>query len=177
MPARRRRPAAASAPAASFAHFDADHPVPVAGCLSSFLVSVAAGALLLGRMREHEAWASLDAIASGKRAFAGWVLPAAHLRIGEDPEAAARRVAAEQLRATVRDLRLARVLSYAGPLEARRQALHWDLCFVYDADLEVRRTPAWFAELRRVPLTELTGGRFARGHGDVLADLGLLLDR
>ena len=159
-----------------FAHFDAESPLGVAMCVSSFLVSVDGSGLLVGRMGAHEAWASLDHVASGKAALEGWVLPAGHVRIGEDPAAAAQRIARDQLRAEVPDLRLARVLSYAGPLPSRGQQTHWDLCFVYDAELEVGDTPPWFVELRRVPLTDLRREQFARGHGDVLADLGLLLD-
>ena len=159
-----------------FAHFDAESPLGAAMCVSSFLVSVDGGGLLVGRMAAHEAWASLDHVASGKTALEGWALPAGHTRIGEDPAAAAQRIAREQLRAAVPELRLARVLSYAGPLPSRRQETHWDLCFVYDAELTVTDTPPWFAELRRVPLPSLRRDRFVRGHGDVLADLGLLLD-
>lgn len=145
-------------------------------CLSSFLVSLDEGGLLVGRMQDPEAWKDLDLVASPDRAFPSgrWVLPASHVRIGEDPEAAARRIAERQLQAALGDLRLARVLSYAGPFESRGQALHWDLCFMYDADLRVEKTPPWFAELRRVPLPDLRAADFARGHGEVLADLGLL---
>ena len=160
----------------AFAHFDAQDPLGVAMCVSSFLVSVDGEGLLAGRMREHEAWSSLDHVASGKDALAGWVLPAAHTRVGEDPAVAALRIATDQLRATVRDVRLARVLSYAEPMPSRGQESHWDLCFVYDADLVVPETPRWFSELRRLPLTGLRRDQFARGHGEVLADLGLLLE-
>ena len=158
----------------SFAHFDEGDPLTVPMCLSSFLVSVEGEGLLVGTMREHETWAALDHVASGKAALGGWVLPAGHVRIGEDPAAAAERIGRDQLRASVRDLRLARVLSYAEPLAFRGQAMHWDLCFVYDADLDVPDVPPWFTEIRRVPLTALRREGFARGHGDVLADLGLL---
>ena len=160
----------------AFAHFDDEAPLTAAMCVSSFLVSVDEDGLLVGRMRRHEAWTGLDLVASPDRAFdrARWVLPAGHVRVGEDPKAAARRIVERQLQAAVRELRLTRVLSYAAPFESRHQDLHWDLCFVYDADLPAASTPPWFSELRRVPLPQLRVADFARGHGEVLRDLGLL---
>ncbi len=160
----------------AYAHFDDEVPLEVPMCVSSFLVSVDDDGLLIGSMKDPAAWKALDFVAGPDAAFAPGrrVLPASHLRIGEDPEAAARRVAAEQLRAAVSDLRLSRVLTYAAPFEARRQPLHWDFCFVYDADLRLAETPPWFSELVRVPPQDLRRAMFARGHGDVLASLGLL---
>jgi ADP-ribose pyrophosphatase YjhB (NUDIX family) len=158
-----------------FAHFDRDDPLEDALCLSAFLVSWEKGGLLVGRMRDPKAWETLDAV-PGAAAWRAdrWVLPGGHLRAGEHPDAAARRIAADHLRAVLGDLSLRRVLSYAEPRPDLGQAVHWDLCFVYDAELDVAGTPPWFAELRRVDLEDLRRERFARGHGDVLADLGLL---
>ncbi len=157
-----------------YAHFDDKDPLTTAMCVSSFLLSVDDEGLLVGKMADSDAWKSMEHVASGKAALAGWVLPAGHLRIGEDPEAAAKRIASEQIRAEMRDFRLARVLSFADPLPSRGQAMHWDLCFVYDADLEVKETPPWFTEIRRVPLGSLRRDEFSRGHGDLLARLGLI---
>ena len=172
-----------------FAHFDAAHPLRIPTCISSFLVSVDADGLLVGTMRADAAWASLDHVASGEGALAGLVspsgevppagrvLPAGHLRIGEDPLTAAQRIVRDQIRASVRDLRLARVLTFFERMPSRREEdVHWDLCFVYDADLDVSEKPPWFAELRRVPVPDLQREKFSRGHGEVLARLGLLLD-
>lgn len=90
---------------------------------------------------------------------------------------AARRIARGQVRSSVRNLRLARVLTYLERMPSRREEdVHWDLCFVYDADLKLGDAPPWFAELRRVPLKDLRREEFARGHGDVLSDLGLILE-
>lgn len=160
----------------SYAHFDADNPLAAAMCLSSFLVSVEDGGLLLGRMQDPDAWKALEPVHSPEHAFgqSKWVLPAAHLRMGEHPDDAARRVAEEQLRASLEDFRMSNVLSYGYALPSRAQDLHWDLCFVYDVELRPEETPAWFAELRRLPLPDVRHGMFARGHGDVLADLNLI---
>lgn len=160
---------------ARFAHFDARSPVVDALCLSAFLVSIEEG-LLVGRMRDPEAWATLDAVQAKGSAFQGerWVLPASHLVVAESPDAAARRIATEQLGGRLRGLTPWRVLSFAGPLASRDEATHWDLCFVYQAEVELAETPPWFAELRRVPLETLRPEAFARGHGEVLEALHLL---
>lgn len=158
-----------------FAHFDADEPLRDALCISSFLVSMTDEGLLLGRMRDHKEWNSLDRIAAGGPGFeeGRWVLPASHLRVGEDPAAAAERIASEQLRARYGDLSLWRVLSFAYPFPSRNQDLHWDVCFIYGVEAEVLSVPPWFAEIRRVPPGEIERLRFARGHGDVIEELGL----
>lgn len=161
-----------------YAHFDADHPVADALCLSAFLVSEERG-LLLGRMRDPGAWKRLDAVMASGSAFGAdrWVLPAGHLRRGESPDAAAERVAREQLLTPSAELEPWRVLSFGGPLRSRGEEFHWDLCFVYRARLEIPSTPPWFAELRRLSLARLRRLRYARGHGDVLEALDLLPTR
>lgn len=158
-----------------FAHYDSEEPLRNALCLSAFLVSMNEEGLLVGQMRDHDRWASLDKIASGTPAFAGdrWVLPASHLRVGEDPIAAAERIASEQLRANYDDLRSWRLLSFASPLPSRGQDLHWDLCFIYSVELEVPTVPPWFAALKRVAPGRIGDLPYARGHGDVLQELGL----
>ncbi len=158
-----------------FAHFDATGPLRDALCISTFLVSMTDEGLLLGRMKEHERWKTLDIVASGALAFEEdrWVLPASHLRIGEDPSSAAERIAFEQLGASYEDLSLWRILSFAYPFPPRNQDLHWDLCFVYGVEVEMDAVPPWFEEVRRIPPGDLGGLRYARGHGDVVQELGL----
>lgn len=162
---------------ADYAHFDAAHPVTDALCLSAFLVSLDEEGLLVGKMQDPEAWRRLDAVMSTGPAFGGdrWVLPAGHLQRGEAPDAAAERIAREQLLASSPGLEPWRVLSFAEPMPSRGEDLHWDLCFVYRAAMEVSNVPPSFAELRRLPLARLTRRSFARGHGEVLEALGLLL--
>jgi ADP-ribose pyrophosphatase YjhB (NUDIX family) len=160
-----------------FAHFDAEEPFTDAMCISSFLVSVQNGGLLLGKMKVPAVWDRLDRVASGDRAFTGWVLPAGHLRVGEGPDAAARRIAEEQLGVSPQGLRLSHTLSWAEPMEERDQALHWDLCFVYDAEMDVETAPEWFAELKRIPLPEVSREMMRRGHDDVLEAIGLLSEK
>ncbi len=158
-----------------FAHFDEGEPLRDALCISSFIVSMTDEGLLIGRMRDHERWKALDRVASGSAAFQEGrsVLPATHLRLGEDPAAAAERIISEQLRARYDDLSLWRVLSFAYPFPDRNQDLHWDLCFTYGAEVEIVTLPPWFVEIRRVLPEDIERLRFARGHGDVIRELGL----
>jgi len=53
---------------------------------------------------------------------------------------------------------------------------HWDICFVYKADYksgELKR-PEWFKDFGFK--SNLKADDFARGHGDVLEEAGLLQD-
>ncbi|MEE9237372.1 MAG: NUDIX domain-containing protein [Thermoplasmata archaeon] len=159
----------------TFAHFDAQDPLEDAMCVSAFLISANKDGILAGRMKDPKAWSSLDRVSAMGLGFREdlWVLPAGHLHVGEHPDAAAERIASDQLRARLRDLRLWHVLSYAEPMPSRNQDLHWDLCFVYKANLEVPAIPPWFSELRRLPLSKLSSAMFARGHGEIVEELAL----
>ncbi len=158
------------------AHYDALSPLEGGMCLSAFLISINEDGLLMGRMQDPEAWAALEPVQNPEETMAPdrWVLPAAHLREGEHPDAAAQRLAAEQLEGSLEGIRLSHILSFAYPYPPRDQEVHWDLCFIYDVDVELGGTPAHFAELRRVPILDVDYGMFARGHGDVLAELNLV---
>lgn len=157
-----------------FAHYDAREPVEEALCISAFVVSRTDAGVLVGQMKDVEAWSSLDRVARDLRIFQNrWVLPASHLVEAEDPGDAVRRIVREQLLGTLQEATLARVLSHAYGAPERDQELHWDLCFVYEVDVEVPDTPPWFSVLRRLPLDDLARVRFARGHGDILREMGL----
>ena len=56
-----------------------------------------------------------------------WLLPASHLKYGEHPEDAVRRIVKEQLTAEAQAIEYRGVWSFAD--------LHWDLCFVYNVKL------------------------------------------
>ncbi len=159
-----------------FAHFDAEEPLKDALCVSAFLVSMNDDGLLLGRMRSPKAWEPLDFVKAKGDAFRGdrWVLPAAHLKMGEHPDAAAKRIVSDQLQAVASSLKLWQVFSFVGALPERGQDFHWDLCFVYQADLELVKEPPCFTELQRVSPSGLSSDMFARGHGEVLEKLGVL---
>ena len=80
--------------------------VPRGGmCLCAFLFVVRGEEILLGKYADHPAWENLSGMES-KRVIAnahGWTIPASHLKFGEDPRDAARRIG-EEILALDRDL-------------------------------------------------------------------------
>ncbi len=74
--------------------------VPRGGmCLCAFLFVVRGEKILLGKYADHPAWENLSGMESKRvRANArGWTIPASHLKFGEDPRDAARRIGEEIL--------------------------------------------------------------------------------
>lgn len=157
------------APRRGYAH------VPPGGmCLSAFLfVERGDGRILLGRYDpahsdEWEAMTGVDPERLARHA-AGWTLPASHLRHGEDPREAARRIAREVLRADVRDVGEPRVTTFAYELPRLPGQQHHDVAFLFrvrhDAGVA---TPPWYAELAWHDPRALPASAYARGHEDVV---------
>lgn len=168
--------AAVGGSVAPFAHFgDKDSPAPTF-CLYAFLLSEGPEGLLVGRRQEAAAWKTLDHVDSSEEVFewGRWVLPAAHLQVGDTPYEAAGRVAVEQLRAASYELRPAGIFSHQQLISFPKPTVRWALCFAFEADVQWAETPPWFAELKRVQSRYLRHDLFARLHGDVVADMGLL---
>ncbi len=151
-------------------------------CLSVFLVfrpPNEPGRVLLGKMDPAARWGDLAALDAERVArFADrWVLPASHLLLFESPDAAAARVAKEQLGIDLADLPSPRVFSEAyGRPGAEGKDPHWDLDFVYDLVWPEPRPPraaAW-KELTLVDVARVPRAEFGRGHADVLELVGVL---
>jgi hypothetical protein len=150
-------------------------------CLSVFLLIHPPGRpteVLLGQVDPTFAWDRVGALDTGRvRSVLGkWMLPSSHLIEFEEPAAAARRVATEQLEAPEVRLHGPDVHSEAYPTGgAEPGLLHWDLHFVFEGEWPAGRA------LRARPFTELRffspqappPGRIARGGGDVLRLSGL----
>lgn len=155
--------------------------VPKGGtCISAFLVLRGKDGILLGKMVKPEIWVEKfyvgEKFAPQYVASNKWILPASHLEYGERPEDAAMRVLTQEV--GVRKpgkLTFRQVQSHLSKDPNDPEAAHWDLCFVYEGTLgdKVER-PEWFSELRYVRPEGLTSQDFARGHGDVLKEYGLL---
>ncbi len=158
------------------------HRVPPGGmCIGVFLFVRRGNRLLLGRVRDHPAWAELAGEdASRMRADArGWKVPARQLKLGEDPRDAARQIGEEMLglkgmrygepRVEVEFWKLGNQAS--GP-PARRKLRHYDMWFLVEAklaaDREVERPP-WFAELSWQDSAKIRRTSWARFHDDVVA--------
>ncbi len=150
-------------------------------CLSAFVVLTPSGSadeVLLGRPDPSAPWDRIGALAP-KQVEAikdRWMLPSRHLRLGESPEEAARRIAAEQLGLTTVSLRGPEVFSEVYPSSSRPQfTRHWDLDFVFRGELPRNPIPrsAPFAELNWQNADGTPATQFARGHQDILRLAGL----
>jgi len=144
-------------------------------CLSAFVFVEREGRILLGRYADDPRWEELTGLDEGRwRAHGkGWTLPATHLRFGEDPRAAGRRVLDDVL--GLRDVALSepRVMTDVGPpWRGPARGDHYDVMFLMDARLAPGRDvarPPWYTELAWHEPSALSGDACARGHGDVVA--------
>lgn len=157
-----------------FARFGAEkivYPTPEAGlCVGSFLIIEKKGRILFGKAVKPE-------FAKGK-----WLLPASHLKYGEHPDDAAKRILKEQLGAEAQNIEYRGLWSFA--------VLHWDLCFVYDVKLRNEPKVIDEAEASRYPSDyfyssqlfsnleylqpEKVKNEIGRGHDEVLLAAGVL---
>ncbi|HZW55500.1 MAG TPA: hypothetical protein VFF30_04355 [Nitrososphaerales archaeon] len=155
-------------------------------CLSSFVVVSRGNDVLVGKMKMPEVWVERffvgqefapKYLSSGK-----YLMPASHLSWYESPLDAASRIMSEQLLLDYpKDkLKLLDVQSHLrGDIGDEHNPPHWDLCFVYGAQLTPRQsrnlaTPDWFEDYRFKKRSELTTDDFTRGHGDVLEEAGVI---
>lgn len=148
--------------------------VPRGGmCLCVFLFVMNGGKVLLGRYADHPAWEELCGMNSGRvKANAhGWTIPASHLKFGEDPRDAARRIGEEVLA-------LDRGLAYSEPYVKTffyEPAIapgekHFDLLFLFDVSVEAGacvRKPPWYEALEWLDIGAVQREAFARQHEDV----------
>ena len=158
------------------------HRVPPGGmCIGVFLFVRRGRRLLLGKVREHPAWADLAGETPSRMGGdAGrWKLPARQLRLGEDPRDAAREIGEKMLglkglrygepRVEVEFWKLGSQAS--GPPE-RRKMFHYDMWLMVDAALKPGQkvaSPEWFEELSLQDPGMIPRKGWARFHDDVVA--------
>jgi ADP-ribose pyrophosphatase YjhB (NUDIX family) len=149
--------------------------VPRGGmCLCAFLFVVNGERILLGKYAEHPAWERLTGMDS-KRVEAhsgGWTLPASHLKFGEDPRDAARRIGEDILM-------INKGLDYSEPHVETffyEPAIapgekHFDVIFLFEvlvgADIRIRKPP-WYEALEWHDAKAMRREQFARQHEDVV---------
>lgn len=150
--------------------------VPAGGmCLCAFLFVLSGRKVLLGKYREHPAWEKIAGMDEKriKNNRDGYTLPASHLKFGEDPADAARRIGEEILM-------LPEDLAYSEPivqtffyeLSFVPGKMHYDVLFLYDLvlkeDYEIG-IPPWYASLEWFDADNLMNQKFSRQHEDVAA--------
>jgi ADP-ribose pyrophosphatase YjhB (NUDIX family) len=144
---------------------------PSAGvCISVFVLIKEGDKVLLGKIAQPDVWIErwnlTPNIKIGIRLDVfKWTMPACHLKYGEYPDEAARRVLEEMLELSSYEIRFLECQSHLS------EHGHWDICFVYEALVNQEiKTPAWFLQLAFKDPKELKPGDYGRGHGDVLSD-------
>jgi ADP-ribose pyrophosphatase YjhB (NUDIX family) len=154
--------------------------VPKGGaCISAFLVLTGKGGILVGKMTKPEIWVERffvgEKFAPQYASSGKWLLPASHLKYGEKPDDAAKRILTEQVEANDVQLAFSHVQSHLSQDPNDPESAHWDICFIYKGTVkgELKR-PEWFSELRFVKANEMTSDDFTRGHGDVLKEFGMI---
>jgi ADP-ribose pyrophosphatase YjhB (NUDIX family) len=149
-------------------------------CLSVFLLIAPAdrpGSVVMGRLDPAAPWAQIGAldperVQSNAR---GWMLPASHLVQLEAPDAAAARVAREQL--GVADFRFDPPTIFSEVYPSRHHpghGIHWDLGYFYRARWPSGRAPehpAW-KRLEFIDPARTRRSEFARSHDEVLEAAG-----
>jgi len=156
--------------------------VPEGGlCLSAFLVVSEPGhpgRVLMGRLNPAAHWDHIGALDASRTAVhsKGWMLPSSHLILNESPDAAAQRIAREQLERTDLSFSEAKVVSEVyTPRRFPDIVRHWDLEFLFRGEWPGGAAPkaaAW-TELRFVDLVATPKADIARSHEDILASAGL----
>lgn len=153
------------------------HALPEGGlCLSAFLFVERDGKLLLGKYRPHDEWPRLTGLDASRQAAhsGGWTIPASHLKFGEDPRAAARRVAFDVLGLPEDAVAFEEPTVETDVGEPARfpGIHHYDVWFFVDATLTRDVDPAappWYAELAWVDPRATPASAFARSHEEIVA--------
>lgn len=155
--------------------------VPEGGlCLSAFLLIGERGhpnRILMGHLNPAAPWDHIGALDASRTAVhsKGWMLPSSHLMVNESPDAAARRIAAEQLERPDITLSDATVVSEVyTPRRFPDLVKHWDIEFLFRGEWPGGAPPkaaAW-TDLAFVDLTSTPTSAIARSHEDILASAG-----
>jgi ADP-ribose pyrophosphatase YjhB (NUDIX family) len=148
--------------------------VPRGGmCLCAFLFVLQGGKILLGRYADHPDWEQLCGMES-KRVKAnacGWTIPASHLKFGEDPRDAARRIG-EAILTLDKDLVYSEpsVTTFFYEPAIAPGEKHFDVQFLFEASraaaINVRKPP-WYEALEWFDIGVMQRLPYARQHEDV----------
>lgn len=121
----------------TFARFRSQPPAVPPGltCISAFVLVKKEKSILLGKLTSPEDW--FDEFSLYKERPEAWIdkwrIPGSHLRQGEHPEDAAKRILEKQLGLADFDIHLYQVQSHTSTLRSGTEDIHWDICFIYEA--------------------------------------------
>jgi ADP-ribose pyrophosphatase YjhB (NUDIX family) len=143
-------------------------------CVNAFVFVRQGPKILLGKYADHPKWDELAGLDSTRRQrnSSGWTIPASHLKFGEEPRAAARRVGEQILQAPNLKYSEPRVETDTYPAAFAGGYLHYDIWFLFDTTPPAGwrpKTPPWYAELAWKEPRSLPASAYARSHEDVVA--------
>ena len=143
-------------------------------CVCAFLFVKHDGKILLGKYADDPKWEELVGLDAGRRQRhgKGLTIPATHLRFGEDPRDAARRIGTEVLRLSALKYSEPRVEVDVYPSNDFPGNMHADVWFLVDATLYDGTSvavPPWYRELGWHDPRTTPGNMYARAHEDVVA--------
>lgn len=143
-------------------------------CVCAFLFVRRGGKILLGKYRDDPRWEALAGLDSGRRQRHGkrLTIPASHMKFGEDPRDAAKRVGEEVLKIPGMTYAEPRVEVDLYPSTDFPGNMHSDLWFLVDATPPkgwTLKVPPWYADLAWHDPRTLAAEAYARGHEDVVA--------
>jgi ADP-ribose pyrophosphatase YjhB (NUDIX family) len=148
--------------------------VPRGGmCLCAFLFVVSGEKILLGKYADHPAWENLSGMDSErvKANARGWTIPASHLKFGEDPRGAARRIGEEILTldtGLVYSEPSVKTFFYEPTIAPGER--HFDVLFLFEVSIAAGagvRRPPWYEVLEWFDIGVVRLQPFARQHEDV----------
>jgi ADP-ribose pyrophosphatase YjhB (NUDIX family) len=150
--------------------------VPPGGmCLCVFLFVKRGDKILLGKYKEHPEWEKIAGMDEKrvKNNTYGYTLPASHLKFGEDPSDAAKRILKEIL-CLPDSLLLSEpiVQTFFYEVAVAPGEMHFDVLFLYDVILDESiniTLPPWYASLEWFDTDILMNQKFARQHEDVVS--------
>lgn len=150
------------------------HPPEGGMCVNAFLFVRRGSKILLGKYADDPKWEELAGLDAGRRQRfgSGWTVPASHMKFGEEPRAAARRVGEQILQAPHLRYGEPRVESDTYPASFVGGKIHYDLWFFVDAKPAAgwsANAPPWYTELAWHDPRSLPASAYARGHEDVVA--------
>lgn len=152
--------------------------IPTGGvCLSSFVVLKRKNAILFSKVGDVKTWTDRFALPPKESLWRGkWLLPACHLKYGEHPDDAARRILREMIGIDRFSLSSAQMQSHLTLGEEVAGTNHWDVCFVYSASTreKVEKQP-WFQELEFLVPSKVRPSQIGRSQADVLKEFGIKL--
>ena len=143
-------------------------------CVNAFLFVRKDSKILLGKYGDHPKWGELAGLDAGRvqRFGSGWTVPGSHMKFGEDPRNAARRIGEDILQAPRLAYTEPRAESDTYPAAFADGKPHYDLWFFFDATAPggwEAKAPPWYKELAWQDPKTLPASAYARGHEDVVA--------